>query len=109
MGYWAATQVKGLIPEMPVVSEADAVHLSGRQYSHNRKWRGYANPTESETMARYQRESVETREAHNIPLWLWVFKPLEGKEVFLKSRMRENCKSGFVRGFIVDSKQRRRL
>ena len=169
MGYRAATQVKGLSPEIPVMSEADAVHLSGRQYSHNRYWRGYANPTGSETAARYQRERVGTREAHNIPLWVWVVKPLEGKagqmvlwesdqsivvrkqgnacgakglagrpvegdttsrlrtgqrlstkpkpmtcslegkEVFLKSRMRENCKSGSVRGFIVDSLLRRWL
>ena len=28
MGYWAATQVKGLSPEIHVVSEADVVHLT---------------------------------------------------------------------------------
>jgi len=36
MGYRASTQVKGLRSESTIVSIADAVHQSGRQYSRNR-------------------------------------------------------------------------
>ncbi len=80
-GYWAITQVKGLSPEITSVSVADGVHLCGRQYSHSRYWRGYESPTGSETMARYQRESIGTRETQCIP----VFKvcddqPIDGEE-----------------------------
>ena len=153
-------------PEITIVSEADVVHPCGRQNSHNRYWRGCASPTGSETVARYQVDSVGTREARNAPIRAWVTKPIDGKasqmalwesdqpivvmrqgnacgakglagrpwsgdtssrlragyrkstkpismthlsdgeEVFLKSRMRENCKSGSVRGFMVDSERR---
>jgi len=168
MGYRAATQVKGLSPEITIVSEADAIHVSGRRYSHNRNWRGYANPTGSETVARYQKESVGTREAQCISqgfeicddkpingkesqMMHWesdqpivvrkqgnacgakglagrpmagdttsrlrtgqrlstkpnpVTYSLEGGEVFLKSRVREICKHGSVRGLIVSSDRR---
>jgi hypothetical protein len=34
------------------------------------------------------------------------FQHIEGEEAFLKSRVREICKHGSVRGFIVDSKRR---
>jgi len=164
MGYWAATQVKGLSPETTIVSVADVVHLCGRLYSHNRYWRGYESPAGSKTVARYQMDSVGTWEAHNAPLRVWAAKPIDGKvaqmvlwesdqlivvmkqgnacgakglagepwewghflqtqswvkevnktnfhnipldgvEVFLKSRKRENRKPGSVRGFVVDSK-----
>ena len=169
MGYWATTQVKGLSPEITIVSEVDAVHASRRQYSHNRYWRGYASPTGSETVARYQKENIGTRETQCTPAKVCNDKPIngkelqmvhwesdqlivvgkqgnacgakglagrpcnwdtssrhrtgirkltkpisvthssEGEEVFLKSRVRENCTHGSVRGFIVDSKQRRWL
>lgn len=176
MGCWAATsacacshadrQVKGLSPEITIVSVADGVHESGRQYSHSHYWRGCASPTGSETVARYQKDNMGTRETHNVPVRVWDTKPIDGKasqmafwesdqlivvmkqgntrgakglagrpwngdtssrfrtgyrkltkpisvthlsdgeEVFLKSRMRENCKYGSVRGFIVDSERR---
>ena len=77
MGYWAATQVKGLSPEMFSVSAADAVLIaegstliavSPNLQSWNRAgspgtWRGDASPTGSETVARYHRDSLGTREA----------------------------------------------
>ena len=168
MGYRAATQVKGLSHEITIISEADDVHLFGRQYSHSRYWRGYASPTGSETVARYQKDSVGTREAQCISRSFGICddKPINGKEsqmmhwesdqlivvmkqgnacrakglarkllgqgyicqtqnwetdvnktepitylnsgeeAFSKSRMRENLKSGSVRGFIVDSEKR---
>jgi len=80
MGYWAATQVKELSSEITIVSVADAVHLSGRQYSHNRYRRGDENPTESKTVARYQRNGVGTREAQCIPVKVCDDKPENGKE-----------------------------
>jgi len=43
-GYRAATQVKGLSPEITILSVADVVHLCGRLYSHNRYWQGYKSP-----------------------------------------------------------------
>ena len=164
MGYWAATQVKGLSPEITIVSEADVVHVCGRRNSRNRNRRGYASPTGSETVARYQKDNMGTREARSAPVRVWDSKPETGKlsqmvlwesdqlivvrkqgnacgakglagkpmwtgdtssalrggyrkrtkpnhethlaqdeEVFLKSRMWENCKSGSVRGLMVDS------
>ena len=79
MRYWAATKVTGLSPEITIMSEADVVHPCGRQDSHNRYWRGYASPTGSETVARYQVDSVGTREARNAPVRVWVTKPIDGK------------------------------
>ena len=80
-GYRAATQVKGLSPEITIVSVADAVHVCGRRYSHNRYWRGYENPTGSETVARYQKKSMGTREAKCIPvLRVCDDEPIDGKE-----------------------------
>ena len=66
MGYWAATQVKGLSSEIHHRVGGRYCALSRRQYSHNRYWRGYASPTESETVARYQKESMGTREAQSV-------------------------------------------
>jgi len=82
MGCRAATQVKGLSPEITIVSEADGVHLLGRQYSHNRYWQGYASPTGSETVARHQMNSVGTREAQCISRSFGICddKPINGKE-----------------------------
>lgn len=121
-------------------------------------WRGYAKPTGSETIARYQRDSAGTRETQCIPVKVCNDKPENDKElqkmywesdwlivvmkqgnacgakgsaeglleqghflrtlnrikkdnkivsktligeVLLKSRMRENLKSGSARGFIA--------
>jgi hypothetical protein len=80
-GYRAATQVKGWSPEITIVSEADAVHGSGRQQTADRYWQGQPNPTGSETAARYQREGIGTREAHGIPCRrVGGDKPINGKE-----------------------------
>ncbi len=48
MGYWAATQVKGLSSEIYHRVGGRYCSLSRRQNSHNRYWRGHASPTESE-------------------------------------------------------------
>ena len=68
MGYRATTQVKESSPEAFSVSAADVVHGCGRQYSAARNWQGQSSPTGSETVARYQKEGVGTREAQHIPL-----------------------------------------
>ncbi|OGJ87303.1 MAG: hypothetical protein A2268_01825 [Candidatus Raymondbacteria bacterium RifOxyA12_full_50_37] len=78
-GYRAATQVKGLSPEM--------LHCSGsRRFSYARKaiipypfWQGYGNPAGSETVARYQTEGMGTREARYAPYRVRVTKPNKGK------------------------------
>jgi len=66
MGYWAATQVKGLSSEINHRVGGRYCSYSRRQNSHNRQWRGYESPTESETVARYQKDNVGTRETHGI-------------------------------------------
>jgi len=176
MGYWAATQVKGFNPEITIVSTADVVHLmegstliaispnlrSWNIAGNSGTWRGDESPTGSETVARYQRDIMETRETQIVLLnGVCDTKPLNGKilqttlwgseqlivptkqgnacgrkglagepleqghifctqeqvkdvnktglitypendmEVLLKSRTRENLKSGSVRGLIV--------
>lgn len=170
-GYRATTKVKGLSSEIFNVSAADAVHIGGRQYFNNRKRRGCTSPTESETVARYQRVSMGTWETHCISAEKQICedKPENGEDaqtiqwesdqfivamkqanpcgakgltkkpqceetssqtkswkrgvneitsfnhftvserVSLKSRMRENCTSGSVRGFIVSFDIRRWL
>ncbi|MCK4734086.1 MAG: hypothetical protein KAT65_16660, partial [Methanophagales archaeon] len=56
MGYWAATQVKGLSHEILIFPEADVVFLTEGSTlvtaSLNRTWRGDASPAGSETVAR---------------------------------------------------------
>src|SRR3990167_2969740 len=80
-GYRATTKVKGLSPEITNMSVADVVHWCGKQYSHIRYWRGYENPTGSEAVAQYQRESMGTREAQCIPiLRVCDDKPINGEE-----------------------------
>ena len=159
MGYWATTQVKGLSSEIFHRVGGRYCSLSRRQNSHNWYKRRYASPTESETVARYQKDSIGTRETQSVfqngiccnkPMngklfqmtlwgsdWLIVAKKqgntcgakeLAGRpmkqghisqtqnwnkddnktvlityerEVFLKSRVREICKHGSVRGLIV--------
>jgi len=80
MGYWAATQVKGLSPEIIVVLEADVVKrtegstliaVSPDLVSCDLTrvlgyWRGNGSTTGSKTVARYQKDIVGTREAQNV-------------------------------------------
>ncbi len=105
MGYRATTQVKGLSPEISVISEvatpnnngvgkADAVHLAAGNSLITVK-RGYETPTclprhrqaGSETVARYQKDSIGTWESYNVPEKVWVaamavaYKPEEGKVI----------------------------
>ena len=168
MGYWAATQVKGLSPEIFIIPEADVVLLTEGCIliadSPNGTWQGDASPAGSETVARYQKDIMGTRETQGVLLsgvcpikpingkivqmTLWesdqfivplkrdnaregkglaveplgqghifctqrpvkdgnktghITYPLKGREVLLKSRMRENLKSCSVRGLIAAS------
>jgi len=95
-GYWAATQVKGLSPEIHVVSVVDVVHLtegsiliadSPNLQSWNiagstGTWRGDESPTGSETVARYQMDIMGTREAQSVLLYgVCPIKPMNGKIV----------------------------
>ena len=72
MGYWAATQVKVLSPEIYFVSEVDVFHLTEDNTlitvnPNLRSWniagssgmlRGDASPTGSEAVARYQTDTL---------------------------------------------------
>ena len=49
--YQAATQVKGLSPEMSIVIEADMLHFHGRQHGYIRKGEGVAALSGSKTGA----------------------------------------------------------
>ena len=79
-GYRATTKVKGLSPEILHVSEADAVHVSGRQNFRSRYGRGYANPAGSETDALYQKDITGTWENQCIPEMVGGNKPENGKD-----------------------------
>jgi group II intron reverse transcriptase/maturase len=79
--YWAVTQVKELSPEIPVVSEAEAVHVAeGRSLIPDRR-RGDKALTGSEATARYQKEKAGTRETRSIPRdnGVCVSKPMDGE------------------------------
>lgn len=90
-------QVKGLSPEIPVISEvgisavgfadvmkADAVHLAAGSSLITDK-RGYETPTGSETVARYYRDRLGTRESHNVSAKKYggygLLKPEKGKVI----------------------------
>ena len=89
MGWWAVTQVKGLSPEIFIVSEAEAVHVAqGNILTTDRQ--GGANPTGSETTARHQMERVGTWETRHFPERVCGNKPENGKE--LQMRWRESDK-----------------
>jgi hypothetical protein len=163
MGYRATTQVKGLSSEITHRVGGRYCSFRRRQKSCNRYGQGYKNPTESETVALYQKDITGTWENQYIPEKVCNHKPingeeiqmvywwsdksivamkflngngakgltreplegdtiarhrtgvqlstkpkpmtylLDGKEVFLKSWMRENCTSSSVRGFMVSS------
>ena len=79
--YQAVTQVKGLSPEIPVVSEAEAVHLAEGSSLIPGRRRGDKNLTGSVTTARYQKERAGTREAQSIPRdnGVCVSKPMDGE------------------------------
>ncbi|MGB3459722.1 MAG: hypothetical protein WBB08_10640 [Halobacteriota archaeon] len=171
MGYWAATQVKGLSHDIFIVPEADVVLLTEDSTliadSPNGTWQGDESLTGSETVARYHMDIMGTQEGQNVRLagvcpikpmngkivqtTLWeldqfivplkrgnaregkglaveplgqghifctqrqvkdgnktglITYPLKGRVVLLKSRMRENLKSGSVRGLIAASGRR---
>ena len=86
MGYWAATQVKGLSPEIFIISVADVVHVTEGSTlvtaSLNRTWRGDESLTGSETVARYQMDIMGTREGQSVLLTgVCAIKPIDGKIV----------------------------
>ena len=80
MGYWAATQVKGLGPEIHVVSLADVFHMTEGSTPYTVDWQGDESPTGSETVARCQMDVVGTREAQCVLLnGVCTIKPMNGK------------------------------
>ena len=80
MGYWAATQVKGLSSEITIVSVADAFHSAEGSILITIIRQGDENPTESKTVARYQRDSVGTREAQGVLHYgVCNSKPIDGE------------------------------
>jgi len=86
MGYWAATQVKGFRHEIFIVPEADVVVLTeGRTLiadSFIGSWQGDASPAGSETVARYQTDIMQTREAQSVLLTgVCPIKLINGKTV----------------------------
>ena len=86
MGYGAATQVKGLSPEIFIVPEADVVHVTEGSTliadSLNGTWRCDASPAGSETVALYQMDIMETREGQSVLLTgVCAIKLMNGKIV----------------------------
>ncbi|KAF5431142.1 hypothetical protein C5S36_11260 [Candidatus Methanophagaceae archaeon] len=84
MGYWAATQVKGLSPKIFIVPEADVVVLTEGSTliadSPIGTWQGDASPAGSETVARYQTDIMGTRETQSVLLTgVCAVKPINGK------------------------------
>jgi len=65
--YQAVTKVKALSPEIPVVSEAEAVHLAEGSNLIPVKRRGGKNLAGSETTALYQKGRAGTRETQGAP------------------------------------------
>ena len=80
--YQAVTQVKGLSPEIPNDSEAEAVHSAeGNSLATDRR-RGGKNLAGSKTMARYQKGKAGTRETQSVPCEkrrVCINKPIDGK------------------------------
>ncbi len=66
--YQAATQVKGLSPEITNVMEADTVHNEGRQHSVNRNSENDATPSGSKTAAWYRKNDAGTRDIRCVSL-----------------------------------------
>ena len=107
MGYWATTQVKGLSPEITIVSEVETVH-EVEDNSLIVVKRDGENPTGSKTVAWYQRECVGTWETQCIPERVCDDKPENGKKsqmmhwesdqliVVMKSRQRRDGAKGLA-------------
>ena len=88
-GCWAVTQVKGLSPEITIVSEADAFHIAvGNILTTDRQ--GGESPTGSEATARHQMERVGTWETRHFPEGVCGDKPNKGKGS--QTRWRESDK-----------------
>lgn len=90
MGYWAATQVKGLDHEIIIMSTADIVHLAeGSNLATVNQWKGDESPTGYETVApakRFDQTFVKfdmgTRETQSVPFTgVCAIKPISGKMV----------------------------
>ena len=85
-GYWAATQVKAFSPEIFIVPEANVVHVTEGStlvaVSPTWTWQGVENSAGSETVARYQMDSMETRETQSVLSWgVCAIKPMNDKMV----------------------------
>lgn len=86
MGYWAATQVKGLSHEIFIVPGADVVPLTEGSTliadSPIGTLQGDASPAGSETVARYQTDIMGTRETQGVLLTgVCAIKSINGKIV----------------------------
>lgn len=81
--YWAATQVKGFSPEIAIVTEADTLHFVEGRMDNTTKGEVISAPSGSEPVARYQKDSVGTREAQSVPRQFKVCnaKPIDGEAV----------------------------
>jgi len=79
--YWAITKVKGLSPEVTIVPVADAFHLAEGSILIPDRMRGDKNLAGSETMARYQKDKVGTRETQSVSqrFGICIRKPINGK------------------------------
>ena len=102
MGYWAATQVKGLSHEITIIPEADVVVLTEGSTliadSLISTWQGDASPAGSKTVARYQTDIMQTRETQSVLLTgVCPIKPINGKIVQMTLRESDQ--------FIVPEKQ----
>jgi hypothetical protein len=64
--YQAATQVKGLSPEISSDIEADMLHFHGRPHSYDRNGEGVAALSGSETVAWYQEGCLGTWEIRSV-------------------------------------------
>ncbi len=82
-GYWAATQVKVLSPEIYHVSEADVFYLTeGSILTVVISRQDDECPTGSEAVARYQTDIIGPWEAQGVlPLEVCAIKPMNGKMV----------------------------
>ena len=79
-GYWAATQVKGLSPEIAIVSEAETFHVVEGSILNTVNRQGGKSLTGSETVARYQKDSTGTREVQGVlQKGVCDNKPIDGK------------------------------
>jgi hypothetical protein len=82
MGYCAATQAKGSSPEIIIVSVADVAHVTEGCTRFTVNWRGDESLTGSETVTRYQMDSMGTWEAPDVLLTgVCPIKPINGKMI----------------------------